>query len=152
MRQTDPKFNLRLPGDLRDRLHEAAEANNRSTNAEIVHRLKSSLAGAPPAGAVPPDAFSASNIMAMLRDIQHALDARPAIAAPAPRPAPLVRGNEPMTPERDAARLAEHFRRWMRSFGTIEPAVSRVDRIDSVLEVTSDGGKQFIVYVLEVPK
>jgi predicted HicB family RNase H-like nuclease len=37
------KFNLRLPGDLKTRLHLEALKNGRSLNAEIVHRLMRSL-------------------------------------------------------------------------------------------------------------
>lgn len=37
------KFMLRLPDGMRDRIKAAAEANNRSMNAEIVARLTASL-------------------------------------------------------------------------------------------------------------
>lgn len=39
--QTDPQFKLRLPDGMRDRIKAAAEANNRSMNAEIVAALES---------------------------------------------------------------------------------------------------------------
>jgi len=39
------KFMLRLPDDLRDRLREASEENNRSMTAEIIDRLEDSLDG-----------------------------------------------------------------------------------------------------------
>lgn len=39
-----PKFMLRLPDDMRERLKAAAEQNKRSMNAEIVKRLEESLA------------------------------------------------------------------------------------------------------------
>jgi hypothetical protein len=39
------KFNLRLPVELYNRLKETAKENGRSTNAEIVHRLRLSLDG-----------------------------------------------------------------------------------------------------------
>lgn len=42
-KQTDPQFKLRLPANLKDRVEEAAGANNRSMNAEIVARLESSF-------------------------------------------------------------------------------------------------------------
>lgn len=42
-----PKFMLRLPGDMRDRIAAEAKANKRSMNAEIVARLQSSLEGEP---------------------------------------------------------------------------------------------------------
>lgn len=41
-RESD-KFMLRLPDGMRDYLKEAADANNRSMNAEIVNRLEASL-------------------------------------------------------------------------------------------------------------
>ena len=41
-RESD-KFMLRLPDGMRDRIAEAAKANNRSMNAEIVSRLEASL-------------------------------------------------------------------------------------------------------------
>lgn len=37
--QTQDKYVLRLPDGMRDRIKAAAEANNRSMNAEIVHAL-----------------------------------------------------------------------------------------------------------------
>lgn len=49
-------MNIRLPGDLKPRLVEAAQANGRTINAEIVHRLERSFADMPmdelPEGAV----------------------------------------------------------------------------------------------------
>lgn len=39
-KQTDPQYKLRYPAELRDRIAEAAKANNRSVNAEIVARLE----------------------------------------------------------------------------------------------------------------
>lgn len=41
--EAQDKFIIRLPDGMRDQLKAAAEANNRSMNAEIVHRLKKSL-------------------------------------------------------------------------------------------------------------
>lgn len=38
------QVNFRMPTELRDRLREAAEANNRSVTAELVHRLEQSFA------------------------------------------------------------------------------------------------------------
>lgn len=43
MKQTDPQFKLRLPTDLKQLVEEAAKANNRSMNAEIVARLQDSF-------------------------------------------------------------------------------------------------------------
>jgi hypothetical protein len=37
------RFNVRLPDGMRERLAEAAKANNRSLNSEIVARLEASL-------------------------------------------------------------------------------------------------------------
>jgi hypothetical protein len=45
MARTDPKFMLRMPPDLKARVEEAARANNRSMNAEILARLEGSLSG-----------------------------------------------------------------------------------------------------------
>ena len=42
-RTLQDKFMLRLPDGMRDRIRVAAEANNRSMNAEIVARLEGSL-------------------------------------------------------------------------------------------------------------
>ncbi|SBW12707.1 Transcriptional repressor arc (modular protein) [uncultured Alphaproteobacteria bacterium] len=39
------KFIVRMPDGMRDRIREAAEANNRSMNAEIVARLEESFSG-----------------------------------------------------------------------------------------------------------
>ena len=38
-----PVFNLRLPEDLKDRVMQSARRNNRSQNAEYLHRLESSF-------------------------------------------------------------------------------------------------------------
>lgn len=38
-KQTDPQFKLRLPPELKERIEDAAEKNNRSMNAEIIARL-----------------------------------------------------------------------------------------------------------------
>ncbi|MER3352466.1 MAG: Arc family DNA-binding protein [Hoeflea sp. D1-CHI-28] len=43
-KQTDPQFKLRLPAELKARIEKAAFDNNRSMNAEIVHRLDSTFA------------------------------------------------------------------------------------------------------------
>lgn len=43
MARDDPKFIVRLPDGMRDRIAEAARANGRSMNAEIVHRLEQSF-------------------------------------------------------------------------------------------------------------
>jgi hypothetical protein len=42
--QPQEKYVVRMPDGLRDRIRAAADANNRSMNAEIVHRLETSLA------------------------------------------------------------------------------------------------------------
>lgn len=44
MGREDPQLKLRLSEDLKDRVAEAARRNNRSVNAEIVHRLEASFA------------------------------------------------------------------------------------------------------------
>lgn len=43
-RALQDKFMLRLPDGMRERLKRAAAANNRSMNAEILHRLEQSFA------------------------------------------------------------------------------------------------------------
>ena len=43
MTKNDPHFRLRLPADLKSRVGQSAEKNNRSINAEIVHRLEASF-------------------------------------------------------------------------------------------------------------
>lgn len=42
-KQTDPQFKLRLTPEIKEAIEKAAAANERSMNAEIVHRLQSSL-------------------------------------------------------------------------------------------------------------
>ncbi|RYE60940.1 MAG: Arc family DNA-binding protein [Hyphomicrobiales bacterium] len=44
MSADDPHFRLRVPAELRDRIRDAAEANKRSMNAEIVARLEQTFA------------------------------------------------------------------------------------------------------------
>lgn len=46
-KQTDPQFKLRLTANLRDRIAAAADANNRSMNAEMVARLEASFDARP---------------------------------------------------------------------------------------------------------
>lgn len=46
MSRTDPQMSIRLPGDLKPRLVEAAQANGRTINAEIVSRLERSFVDA----------------------------------------------------------------------------------------------------------
>ncbi|MBF0620817.1 MAG: Arc family DNA-binding protein [Magnetococcales bacterium] len=43
MARSDPQFKLRLPQELKKKIEEAAQKNDRSMNAEIIARLKSSL-------------------------------------------------------------------------------------------------------------
>jgi predicted transcriptional regulator len=45
MTSEDIQTNLRLPGDLKERLKQAADASNRSMNAEVVARLEESFTG-----------------------------------------------------------------------------------------------------------
>ncbi|MFL9859461.1 Arc family DNA-binding protein [Paraburkholderia madseniana] len=49
MPSEDIQTNLRLPADLKERLKHAADANKRSTNAEVVARLEESFASSKPA-------------------------------------------------------------------------------------------------------
>ncbi|OAJ61494.1 hypothetical protein A6V36_24285 [Paraburkholderia ginsengiterrae] len=51
MTSEDIQTNLRLPADLKERLKQAADASNRSMNAEVVARLEESFTG----GAAPID-------------------------------------------------------------------------------------------------
>lgn len=44
-KQTDPQFKLRMTPEIKDAIEAAAAANNRSMNAEIVHRLEMSIIG-----------------------------------------------------------------------------------------------------------
>ncbi|PRY03791.1 Arc family DNA-binding protein [Paraburkholderia sp. BL25I1N1] len=46
MPSEDIQTNLRLPIDLKERLKQAADASNRSMNAEVVARLEESFSGA----------------------------------------------------------------------------------------------------------
>lgn len=46
MTSEDIQTNLRLPADLKERLRQAADASNRSMNAEVVARLEESFIGA----------------------------------------------------------------------------------------------------------
>jgi hypothetical protein len=43
MSRTDPQLTVRFPGDLKQRLADAATRNSRSINAEIVQRLEESF-------------------------------------------------------------------------------------------------------------
>lgn len=44
--QRDPQYKLRWPEELRDKIQASAKENNRSMNAEIVHRLENSFPSA----------------------------------------------------------------------------------------------------------
>lgn len=50
MARTDPQLNFRIPAELRDKLAEAAKANNRSMTGELIARLDASFDGLPPDG------------------------------------------------------------------------------------------------------
>jgi len=43
MSREDPQFRIRLPVELKGKVEESAKINNRSLNAEIVHRLNASF-------------------------------------------------------------------------------------------------------------
>ena len=43
MARTDPQLNFRIPTELRDKLTEAAKANNRSMTGELIARLEDSF-------------------------------------------------------------------------------------------------------------
>jgi len=45
MARTDPQINIRIPQDLKDKLHESASINGRSVNSDITYRLESSFIG-----------------------------------------------------------------------------------------------------------
>lgn len=45
MTSEDIQTNLRLPADLKERLRQAADASNRSMNAEVVARLEETFGG-----------------------------------------------------------------------------------------------------------
>lgn len=52
--QSEDKYVVRFPDGMRDRIRSAAEANNRSMNAEIIARLEKSFAEtADPDGLIP---------------------------------------------------------------------------------------------------
>lgn len=53
--ETQERFIIRFPDGMRDRIKEAADANNRSMNAEIVARLESSFMTSPDGALLPSD-------------------------------------------------------------------------------------------------
>ena len=55
MSRDDPQMKIRLPAELKACIEEAAAANNRTMNSEIVVRLIDSFAPAPPPPPVPLD-------------------------------------------------------------------------------------------------
>lgn len=67
-RESD-KFIVRLPDGMRDRIKAAAEANNRSMNAEIVARLEASFASFPPLPVIDPE-----SITAIMRQVSEAME------------------------------------------------------------------------------
>jgi predicted DNA-binding protein len=85
MSRTDPQMSIRLPGDLKPRLVEAAQANARTINAEIVNRLERSFVDAE-AGAVPEVA-----IKAILQTRDMVSELHQAIKAPPPAPYPFAK-------------------------------------------------------------
>lgn len=50
--ETADRFIVRFPDGMRDRIKEAAAANNRSMNAEIIARLEASFQPPPPMGSI----------------------------------------------------------------------------------------------------
>jgi len=85
MSRTDPQMSIRLPGNLKPRLVEAAHANGRTINAEIVSRLQRSFVDAQ-AGAVPEEA-----IKAILETREMVGELHQTIKAPPPTPYPFAR-------------------------------------------------------------
>lgn len=63
--RTAEQFVVRFPEGMRDRIKEAAEANNRSMNAEIVARLDASFASQGAQSGLPP---------AFLKELERMLD------------------------------------------------------------------------------
>jgi len=85
MSRTDPQMSIRLPGDLKPRLVEAAQANGRTINAEIVNRLERSFFDVQ-AESVPEDA-----IKAILETRQMVGELHQAMKAPPPTQFPFRR-------------------------------------------------------------
>ena len=76
-KQTDPQFKLRLPSGLKDQIDQAAGANNRSLNAEIVSRLERSFdapLGLPEALAGRVSAYARGNHRSMTEEIIRILE------------------------------------------------------------------------------
>lgn len=69
------KFMLRLPDGMRSRIAEAAKANGRSMNAEIVHCLERFFPSHPPAPLLPQKSFSGRNIQELAARMQEAGEA-----------------------------------------------------------------------------
>lgn len=67
MSRQDPQFNLRIPSELKARVEEAAKENKRSATAEIIDRLKTSLALHPASIKGIPTADEARKIAAAVR-------------------------------------------------------------------------------------
>jgi predicted DNA-binding protein len=75
MSRTDPQMSVRLPGDLKPRLVEAARQNGRTINAELVSRLEASFDRAP-APSLPVNAVRAIfEMREILGSLQEAMNA-----------------------------------------------------------------------------
>jgi hypothetical protein len=66
MAREDPEIRFRCPPDLKARIESAARAANRSMNAEIVHRLRDSLAEPQTVGLPPAPLPSNAEVMTLL--------------------------------------------------------------------------------------
>jgi len=80
MARTDPQTNIRLPPELKERLGEAARANTRTLNAEILNRLERSFAVGQTSGLNDEAATAILEIRAMVGQL---------LAAKAPPEAPF---------------------------------------------------------------
>ncbi|MDR3570969.1 MAG: Arc family DNA-binding protein [Candidatus Pacebacteria bacterium] len=91
MSRTDPQLNLRFPADLKARLVQAAQANGRTMNAEIIHRLERSLEGSGPQ--LIPEEVS----KAILETLQLTRALHGAVRVPENSPSPFGKKKSPTT-------------------------------------------------------
>lgn len=77
--RNSPQYNIRFPEGLRDRLHEAAEANGRSFNSEVIARLEESLVARAPDAEISRiiEAYVAKKVEERLTEVARALGGKP---------------------------------------------------------------------------
>lgn len=130
MARTDPPFKIRMPAELKERVQEAARFNDRSMNAEILHRIRESLDREDAAMRERPPRRPLN-----LAEMGAALSARPPVPAPASEMA-LPQLVPPQSMRELAALLAETLFRKLEEGS--RPGETPAERLERLMQITQE--------------